>query len=135
MVPGIVVPTILVKDMDRTIDFYCAVAGYQVLVKDEIRTVLGSALVAQPALCLIDEMSQMVPRAARGMAAGCYLSIIVSDVEASFAAVEERKVEVIEAPHGSPDALRAIVRDPNGLVVDIASAKGYAVELPRKRHA
>lgn len=136
MIPSIIVPTILAKDMDRSIDFYLAVAGYDVLAQDEIRTMLGPAHVsAQPALCLIDEMSQMVPRAARGMAGGLYLSIIVKDVEACHAAALKLGVEIIEPPHGRNDATRTILRDPNGVVVDVADAQGYALELPQKRHA
>ncbi|GGA60352.1 VOC family protein [Pelagibacterium lentulum] len=136
MIPGIVVPTILVKDVDRSIHFYGAVAGYEVLARDNIRTLLGLSNVStEPKLCLIDEMSQMVPRAARGMVGGVFLSIIVQDVANCHAAALTLGAEVIEAPHGRHGAVRAILRDPDGVVIDVATAEGYALELPRKRHA
>lgn len=131
----ILLPVVQTKDPDLSLRFYDRVADLVPIATDDIRVLLAPRGSDRPALCLIDEVSQFVPRAARGLAGRAYLMLIVDNVEAAYNAALDIDAEVIEAPHGSGGRLRAIFRDPNGVVIDVTTAEGATTEKPLKHGA
>jgi hypothetical protein len=73
-------------------------------------------------LGLIDQISEFAPRHAWGMHEGSYLTLVVEDVYAALERARELQVEVIEEPVAlAYGQTRALIRDPNGLVIDLST--------------
>jgi predicted enzyme related to lactoylglutathione lyase len=113
---------ILVKDLATSAAFYQQLAGFEPIYTSSwyiILTVPGSEAIE---LGLIDEVSQFAPRHAWGTMQGSYLTLVVNDV---FEAVDRARrlgVEIIDEPRALEyGQTRALIRDPNGLVIDLST--------------
>lgn len=124
---------ILCKDMRTSVAFYEQLAGFSEVYSSDWFVVLTSAESPGLELGLIDQMSEFTPRHAWGRAEGVYLTLVVDDV---FAAVERARaleVKVIEEPKALDyGQTRALIRDPNGLVIDLSTP---TIELRQREDA
>jgi catechol 2,3-dioxygenase-like lactoylglutathione lyase family enzyme len=113
---------ILCKDMATSIAFYKQLANFQEVYTSDWYVVLTAPDVPGLELGLIDQVSEFTPRHAWGMHEGTFLTLVVDDV---FAAVERARaleVEIIEDPVAlAYGQTRALIRDPNGLVIDLST--------------
>ncbi|RYE84964.1 MAG: hypothetical protein EOP19_10420 [Hyphomicrobiales bacterium] len=113
---------ILCKDMATSVAFYKDLANFTQTYASDWYVVLTAPDVPGLELGLIDQVSEFTPRHAWGMHEGSYLTLVVDDV---FAAVERARaldVEVIEEPVALDyGQTRALIRDPNGLVIDLST--------------
>lgn len=113
---------VLCKDMGRSVSFYEQLANFTVVYSSDWYVVLSAADVPGLELGLIDQVSEFTPRHAWGTHEGTYLTLVVDDV---FAAVERARlldVEVIEEPVAlAYGQTRALIRDPNGMVIDLST--------------
>ena len=116
---------ILARDIEETARFYEELCGlgriytsdwYVVLTptgeRDDMRYELG----------IIDQVHEAVPRPARGHFSGGYLTIVVDDVFAAHERAKAMEIEVVTPPtpldYGQT---QMVLRDPNGVVVDIST--------------
>ena len=124
---------ILCKDMHTSVAFYEQLANFSEVYSSDWFVVLTSAESPGLELGLIDQMSEFTPRHACGRAEGVYLTLVVDDV---FAAVERARAldaEVIEEPRALDyGQTRALIRDPNGLVIDLSTP---TIELRQRDEA
>jgi catechol 2,3-dioxygenase-like lactoylglutathione lyase family enzyme len=113
---------IMSKDLDRSIQFYTSLVDFRVIYRNDWYVVLSPPGQENVQLGLIDEVSEFAPRHAWGMPGGSYITLVVDDV---FQAVERAAafgVEVVENPVAlAYGQSRALVRDPNGVVVDLST--------------
>lgn len=113
---------ILCKDMATSVTFYKELANFAEVYNSDWYVVLTAPDVPGLELGLIDQMSEFTPRHAWGVHEGTFLTLVVDDV---FAAVERARalgVEVIEEPVALDyGQTRALIRDPNGLVIDLST--------------
>jgi predicted enzyme related to lactoylglutathione lyase len=113
---------ILCKDMATSIAFYKQLANFAEEYSSDWYVVLTAPDVPGLELGLIDQVSEFTPRHAWGMHEGTFLTLVVDDV---FAAVERARaleVEVIEEPVALDyGQTRALIRDPNGLIIDLST--------------
>jgi hypothetical protein len=78
-------------------------------------------------------VSELVPRAARGIAEGTYLSIVTEDVDAALAVAAEFELEVIERTETvGADTLHAVIRDLDGRVVELTTPAAHLALPPRQ---
>jgi catechol 2,3-dioxygenase-like lactoylglutathione lyase family enzyme len=120
---------ILCKDMTTSVTFYKQLANFQEVYSSDWYVVLTAPDVPGLELGLIDQVSEFTPRHAWGMHEGTFLTLVVDDV---FAAVERARaleVEVIEDPVALDyGQTRALIRDPNGLIIDLSTPTIELVE-------
>jgi len=113
---------ILAKDIPTSADFYAQLAGFRTIFANDWYVVMAMPGNEGFELGLIDQVSQFAPRHAWGIHQGSYLTLVVDDV---FAAVERARalgVEVIDNPTAlENDVTRALIRDPNGVVIDLST--------------
>jgi predicted enzyme related to lactoylglutathione lyase len=113
---------ILCKNLRDSAAFYQALADFRVIYESDWYVVLTVPGRDGVELGLIDQISEFAPRHAWGMREGSYLTLVVEDVYATLERARELQVEVIEEPvaleYGST---RALIRDPNGLVIDLST--------------
>ncbi len=118
---------LLADDVEKLRDFYTGLLGmkvhfdsdwYVILVPDNAATDAGHFL----ELGILQRSHAIAPEAARGQFGGAYLTFVVDDVDAVFARAQELGAVVIEAPvdlfYGQR---RAIIRDPEGTLVDLSA--------------
>ena len=112
---------ILAKDVEESVRFYQRIAG---MIEVETHTWLRVLTLPGDThfeLGLIDEVSEFVPRAARGIAEGAYLTLLVDNVSAAVQAAFDEGVEIVEEPRGDAYLAHAVIRDPNGVVIELAT--------------
>lgn len=113
---------ILVKDLATSAAFYRQLAGFEQVHTSSwliVMTVPGNEGIE---LGLIDEMSEFAPRHARQAMLGTYLKLTVDDVYETLERARELGVEIIEEPFAlAYGETRALIRDPNGLVIDVST--------------
>lgn len=131
---------ILCKDMTTSVSFYRELVNFSEIYSSDWYVVLTAPDVPGLELGLIDQVSEFTPRHAWGMHEGTFLTLVVDDV---FAAVDRARaldVEVIEEPVALEyGQTRALIRDPNGLIIDLSTPtielaeRGdvVAIEMPR----
>ncbi|MCD7061148.1 VOC family protein [Pelagibacterium xiamenense] len=118
---------ILAKDIEETAAFYETLCGLKRIYTSDWYIVLSpdgglgdGALNYE--LGIIDEVHRVVPTASRGMFAGGYLTLVVDDVEQAFLEARRMGADVVQEPtpldYGQT---QMILRDPNGVVVDIST--------------
>jgi len=113
---------ILVKDLTTSAAFYRQLAGFKQIYTSDWYVVLAAPGRDSVALGLIDQVSQYTPRAAGGLPAGSYLTLGVDDVYAAYEKAREMGVDLIEEPRPLDyGQTRALLRDPNGVVIDIST--------------
>jgi predicted enzyme related to lactoylglutathione lyase len=113
---------ILCKDMATSIAFYEQLANFQRTYTSDWYVVLTAPDVPGLELGLIDQVSEFTPRHAWGMHEGTFLTLVVDDVFAAVDRARALEVEVIEEPVALDyGQTRALIRDPNGLVIDLST--------------
>lgn len=120
---------VLCKNLSDSVAFYRALADFNVLYESDWYVVLtppGQDLVQ---IGLIDQVSEFTPRHAWGEHYGAYLTLVVDDVFAAVARARDLGVEVIEDPVAlAYGQTRALIRDPNGMVIDLSTPTGELAE-------
>ena len=116
---------ILARDIEETSRFYEKLCGLKRIYTSDWYLVLtptgelGDAMSYE--LGIIDQVHQFVPRPARGHFSGGYLTIVVDDVFAAHDRAKTLDIEIVTPPtpleYGQT---QMILRDPNGVVVDIS---------------
>lgn len=113
---------VLCKDLPGSVAFYRALVDFETIYESDWYVVLtppGQPLVQ---IGLIDEVSEFTPRHAWGTRQGTYLTLVVEDVLAVLDRARRLEVEVVSEPvdmgYGQT---RALIRDPNGLIIDIST--------------
>jgi len=110
--------TVLAKSMRISAEFYRELAGFQQVEATDWYIVLRSPDGME--IAFADEVSEFTPRHAWGVLQGVYLSIQVDDILAAVERARAMGVEVIDAPRAMEyGATRALVRDPNNLIVEL----------------
>lgn len=108
--------------IEASAQFYEELVGFKRLYTSDWYIVLvpeeGPAL----ELGIIDRQSDITPSGTAGTPAGGYLTLVVENVEDSFKRAQSMGVDIIEAPTALDyGQTRMLIRDPNGLIVDISS--------------
>ncbi len=117
-----VVFNILCKDVAESAAFYQQLAGFE-----PIHTSHWYVVLAQPGnglahIGLIDEVSEFTPRHAWGTRNGSFLTLVVEDIFVTMERARLLGAEIIEQPVALDTGFtRALIRDPNGLVIDIST--------------
>lgn len=113
---------ILAKDIEETARFYEAIGGLQRLHTSDWYIVLTPSGELAYELGIIDEVSQFVPKAARGLFAGGYLTLVVDDVWQAHARAEALGIDIVSPPTALEyGQTQMVLRDPNGIVVDVST--------------
>lgn len=113
---------ILARDIEETARFYEVLCGLERQYTSGWYIVLtpGSGLAYE--LGIIDEVSEFVPQAARGLFAGGYVTLVVDDLQASYRKAQEMGVDIVSPPTAlAYGQTQMVLRDPNGVVVDIST--------------
>ena len=110
---------ILAKDLMESVRFYERVFGMVETEGHSWLKVLALPGESRVELGLIDEVSEFVPRGARGIVEGAYITFIVEDVVAVVQAAHAAGVEIVEDAHGEGRLVRAVIRDTNGIIIDL----------------
>lgn len=113
---------ILAKDIEETAGFYEQLCGLKRIYTSDWYIVLTPTGELGYELGIIDEVHHTVPKAARGLFAGGYLTLVVDDVQASFRAARAMGADILQEPtpldYGQT---QMVLRDPNFVVVDIST--------------
>jgi catechol 2,3-dioxygenase-like lactoylglutathione lyase family enzyme len=126
------VTNLLTRDVERSAAFYRALAGLTEIRRGEVFIVLAPTNDSAGQLCLIDWVSELVPRAARGLAEGTYLSLVIEDVAAAVAVARRFEVEIIEATSTEGERpTQAIIRDLDGRVIELVTPAAHLAQVPR----
>lgn len=113
---------ILVKDLTTSAAFYRQLADFEQIYTSDWYIVLAAPGLEAIELGLIDQVSEFTPRQAGGLPAGGYLTLVVDDVYAAYEKAREMGVDLIEEPRAQDyGQTRALLRDPNGIVLDIST--------------
>lgn len=117
-----VIFNILCKDLATSVAFYKQLANFHEVYRSDWYVVLTAPDVPGLELGLIDQVSEFTPRHAWGMHEGTFLTLVVDDVFATVDRARALEVEVIEDPVAlAYGQTRALIRDPNGLVIDLST--------------
>lgn len=116
---------VLARDIEETARFYEELCGLKRIYDSDwyiVLTPTGEMVSPRYELGIIDQVHQFVPRPARGHFSGGYLTIVVEDVFAVHERARAMDIEVVTPPtpldYGQT---QMILRDPNGVVVDIST--------------
>jgi catechol 2,3-dioxygenase-like lactoylglutathione lyase family enzyme len=130
------VTNLLTRDVERCAAFYKLLCGLSEVRRTESYVLLAAADGDSFSIAVMDWVSELVPRAARGIAAGTYLTFVLDDVAAALAIVRDFELEVIEeTPAGEAGPLHAVVRDIDGRVVELVTPAAHLALPPRQRVA
>lgn len=73
-------------------------------------------------LGIIAESSEIVPKEAKKSPVGCYLTFVVDSVDELFEIAKAERMEIVGEPEDTfYGQRRLLLRDPNGLIVDVSS--------------
>jgi len=73
-------------------------------------------------LGIIDRENEIVPEDAKSNPNGFYVTFVVENVDELFKKANEKDMEVVELPHDTSYGQRRLVlKDPNGVLVDISA--------------
>jgi catechol 2,3-dioxygenase-like lactoylglutathione lyase family enzyme len=113
---------VLAKDLETSANFYRRIANFEEVYTSDWYVVMKAPGIAGLEIGLIDQVSQFTPRHAWGMHEGAYLTLVVDDVFLALEVARELGVEIIEEPVALDyGQTRALIRDPNGMVIDIST--------------
>lgn len=113
---------ILVKDLTTSSAFYRQLANFEQIHTSDWYIVLSVPGHHGFQLGLIDQVSEFAPRHAWGQASGSYLTLVVDDVFIALEKARQMGVEVIEEPVAlAYGQTRALIRDTNGVVIDLST--------------
>lgn len=113
---------VLCKDMATSVTFYRELGNFDIVYQSDWYVVLTARDIPGLELGLIDQVSEFTPRHAWGTHEGTYLTLVVDDVFAAVDRARQLDVEVIEEPVALDyGQTRALIRDPNGMVIDLST--------------
>ena len=113
---------ILCKNLEDSVAFYTALVDFRILYQSDWYVVLTPPGQDNVQLGLIDQVSEFTPRHAWGMHQGTFLTFVVDDVFEAVERARELGVDVIEEPVAlAYGQSRALIRDVNGLVLDLST--------------
>ncbi|HEY0919807.1 VOC family protein [Devosia sp.] len=113
---------VLAKDLRASVEFYRRIANLQPVFESEWYVVLSPAGQPNVQIGLIDQVSEFAPRHAWGVHEGSYLTLVVDDVRLALREAREMGLDIIEEPVAlNYGQTRMLIRDPNGLVIDIST--------------
>lgn len=119
---------VLCQNLEASTAFYRALVDFEVIYESDWYVVLSLPGNEGVQIGLIDQVSEFTPRHAWGEHFGTYLTLVVGDVFATVERARELGVEVIEDPVALPyGQTRALIRDPNGLVIDLSTPTNEVV--------
>lgn len=122
---------VLCKNMETSVAFYQGLANFSVVYTSDWYVVLSAPDVPGLELGLIDQVSEFTPRHAWGMHEGTFLTLVVDDVFAAVERARQLEAQVIEDPVALDyGQTRALIRDPNGLVIDLSTP---TIELAERK--
>lgn len=113
---------VLCQNLEHCVAFYRELAGLELLYESDWYVVLTPPGQQNVQIGLIDQVSEFAPRHAWGEHFGSFLTLVVDDVFETVERARTMGVEVIEEPVALPyGQTRALIRDPNGMVMDIST--------------
>lgn len=113
---------VLAKHLPTSAEFYRRIANFEEVYTSDWYVVMKAPNIPGLEIGLIDQVSEFTPRHAWGMHEGSYLTLVVDDVFLALEVAREMGVEIIEEPVALDyGQTRALIRDPNGMVVDIST--------------
>jgi catechol 2,3-dioxygenase-like lactoylglutathione lyase family enzyme len=121
-----IMPVVRSADLERSRDFYVGFLGLEAGMDDPGFLMLRSTAVetTQIVVATVDAADPDVRRAD--------VSVEVSDVEARFAEAVSRGLEIVYPLTDEPWGIRRFfVRDPDGLVINVASHRTLTPAMPR----
>jgi catechol 2,3-dioxygenase-like lactoylglutathione lyase family enzyme len=131
---------ILCKNLRDSVAFYRALADFETVYESDWYVILGIPGREGVELGLVDQVSEFAPRHAWGMHEGSYLTLVVDDVFVALERARDLEVEIIEEPVALDyGQTRALIRDPNGLVIDLSTptadlvASGKVAPVPAEK--
>lgn len=130
------VTNLLTRDVERCAAFYKLLCGLSEVRRTDAYILLAAADGQSFGIAVIDWVSELVPRAARGISAGNYLTFVLEDVAAALAIARDFELEVIEeTPAGGGEPLHAVIRDIDGRVVELVTPAAHLALPPQQRVA
>lgn len=113
---------ILAKDLETSARFYRRLANFEEVRSNDWYVVMSAPDIEGLEIRLLDQVSEFTPRHAWGMHEGTYLTLVVDDVFQALENARELGVEIIEEPVALEyGQTRALIRDPNGMVIDLST--------------
>jgi catechol 2,3-dioxygenase-like lactoylglutathione lyase family enzyme len=130
------VTNLLSRDVERCAAFYKLLCGLSEVRRTDAYILLGAADGDSTGLAIIDWVSELVPRAARGISAGAFLSFVLDDVGAALAVARDFDLEIVEqTPAAGAEPIQVIIRDIDGRVVELATPAAHLALAPKQRVA
>lgn len=103
-------------------DFYVSLLGFEVNYDSDWYVQLRSPTNAAFEFGIIDRRSDLVPAGYQNAPTGMYLTFVVPDVDAAYAAAKSRGLKIVQEPHNELYGQRRFLTvDPNGCLIDICS--------------
>lgn len=120
---------ILCKNLEDSVAFYTALVDFRILYQSDWYVVLTPPGQDNVQIGLIDQVSEFTPRHAWGMHQGTFLTLVVDDVFEAVERARELGVAIIEEPVAlAYGQSRALIRDINGLVLDLSTPTAELTE-------
>jgi catechol 2,3-dioxygenase-like lactoylglutathione lyase family enzyme len=113
---------VLCADVAGSAEFYRRLGDFETVYESHWYVILSPPGQPQVQLGLIDQVSEFTPRHAWGSHNGAYLTFEVEDVFAVLDRARELGAEIVEEPVALDyGQTRALIRDPNGMILDIST--------------
>lgn len=117
-----VIFNILAKDLEASANFYRRIANFEEIYTSDWYVVMKAPGLDGLELGLIDQVSEFTPRHAWGVHEGTYLTLVVDDVHLALETARSMGIEIIQEPVALDyGQTRMLIRDPNGLIIDIST--------------
>ena len=113
---------VLCQDLGETVAFYRKLFGLETVYDSEWYVILSPAGQPNVQIGLVDQVSEFTPRHAWGMHEGTYLTFVVDDVIEVLDRARAMGAEIVsEAVALDYGQTRGLIRDLNGMVIDIST--------------
>ncbi len=113
---------VLCKDLSASVTFYRQLLDLETTYESEWFVTLSPKGQPEIEIGLIDQVSQFTPRHAWGMHEGTYLTFVVDDVYDVLDRARALGAEIVSEPVALDyGQTRALIQDPNGMVLDIST--------------
>jgi catechol 2,3-dioxygenase-like lactoylglutathione lyase family enzyme len=131
------VTNLLTRDVERCAAFYRLLCGLTEVRRTESYVLFAAADGESFQIAVIDWVSELVPRAARGLSAGAYLTFVLEDVGAALAIARDFELEVVEETPSQPGSapIHAVLRDIDGRIVELVIPAAHLALAPQQRVA
>lgn len=113
---------VLCKDLSDSVAFYRELFGLETVYDSDWFVILSPAGQPNVQIGLIDQVSEFTPRHAWGMHEGTYLTFVVDDVLDVMDRARAMGADIVsEAVALDYGQTRGLIRDKNGMVIDIST--------------